>query len=152
MLSNRHKKARELLLNDDIEPDDYREIKRECERQATVLESKVAHISRNPTDIQPQIETAIDVLEHLDQHYMIASTDVKRHIVDSIFPDKLVFDGSSYRTARVNEAVRIIFNLGAAFLENKMGQTSHLCDLSHEVIPLGLEPRAPTLKVLCSTN
>jgi len=24
--------------------------------------------------------------------------------------------------------------------------------LSHEVIPLGLEPRAPTLKVLCSTN
>ncbi len=151
-LRNRHNKARDLRLADDIEPDDYRYIKSECERKSSILESKIAEISGQAYDIQPQIETAIDVLEHLDQHYITATTDVKRQIVDSIFPDKLIFDGSSYRTARVNEAVRVIFNLGAAFEENKKGQTSDFSDLSHGVIQLGLEPRAPTLKVLCSTN
>ncbi len=65
----------------------------------------------------------------------------------SIFPEKLIFNGNQYRTARVNEAVKLIYNVGKGFNENKNGQTDENFDLSTQVIPLGFEPRTPTLKV-----
>lgn len=39
----------------------------------------------------------------------------KRRIISSIFPEKLVFDGSTYRTKRLNEAVRLICLLDDRF-------------------------------------
>lgn len=151
-LENRRVKARELLLTDSIDPDDYKSIKREADRRITQLEAQVALLSEQPLNIRPQLEQGITVLEHIDHWYSHSTTDARRQILGSIFPEKLVYDGTGFRTARVNEAVRLIFTLGAAFAEKEMGQAGNISDLSHEVIPLGLEPRALTLKVLCSTN
>lgn len=39
------------------------------------------------------------------------------------FPEKLIFDESYYRTARLNEAVRLIHAPNAQLPENKKGQT-----------------------------
>jgi site-specific DNA recombinase len=153
MLTDRHVKARELLLIDALEPDDYKTIKRECEERMARLEAQVAEITmQQPLDIAPQLEQGIAVLETLDQRYEKLDGSIKRQIIDSIFPGKLVFDGKGFRTARINEAVQLIYNLGAAFRQIKTGQEGEISDVSREVIPLGLEPRAPTLKVLCSTN
>jgi site-specific DNA recombinase len=77
---------------------------------------------------------------------------MKRQIIGSMFQEKLAFDGENFRTAKLNEAAQLIYNLGVAFRENKNGTRSGLSDLSHEVNPLGLEPRTHTLKVYCSTN
>jgi site-specific DNA recombinase len=145
-------RARELVLASAIEPDDFKIIKRECEANTSKLEANVAELMQQQTDITPLIDTSVSLLENLDQQYITSSTYKKREIVSSIFPEKLIYTTSGYRTQRVNEAVQVIYSLGAAFSEIKMGQVKGLSDLSHEVIPLGLEPRAPTLKVLCSTN
>jgi hypothetical protein len=58
-----------------------------------------------------------------------------------MFPEKLLFDGRSYRTTRVNEAVRLIWAMGAGFSENKNGQTDEKIDLSSYVTRPGFEPR-----------
>lgn len=42
----------------------------------------------------------------------------------------LVFDGSHYRTARLNEAVKLIYSMDAGLTENKNGQTEAIFDLS----------------------
>ena len=76
----------------------------------------------------------------------------KRKIIGSIFPEKLIFDGEHYRTTRVNEAVRMMFAIDEAFRQKENGTNLSFEDLSHQVIPLGLEPRTHTLKVYCSTN
>lgn len=128
--------ARALLLNSDIEPDDYKIIKRECESETSRLEAKVAALVQQQEDITPLIDAGLSSLDNLSEHYSKAGTEVKRQIIDSIFPDKLEFDGTTFRTARVNEAVRVLFNLGKAFAEIKMGQADSISDLSQEVIPL----------------
>ncbi len=108
------------------------------------------------TDVQKNIDTildkAVNTLSHLDTINENASSIRKREIIVSIFPEKLIFDGFNYRTTRLNEAVRLIYNMDAAFEENKNGTNDNFPHLSHQVIPLGLEPKTHTLKVYCSTN
>jgi hypothetical protein len=54
----------------------------------------------------------------------------KQEIIDALYPVKFVFNGFNYRTARLNEAVELIYNPGAGFSENENGQTEPNFDLS----------------------
>lgn len=69
-----------------------------------------------------------------------------------MFPEKMTFDGFQYRTHRVNEAINLISLIDRKLKGIKNGTSLTFSDLSHSVIPLGLEPRAHTLKVYCSTS
>ena len=57
------------------------------------------------TSIVEDYYNAVKSLVTLDQLYKDGDVKKKRQIIGSIFPEKLVFDGSHYRTARLNEAV-----------------------------------------------
>ena len=80
-------------------------------------------LSKESTNIEPLLDKAVATLSCFDTLYEKANNKIKREIIGSIFPEKLVFDGMHYRTARLNEAVSLIYNLGKAFSENKNGQT-----------------------------
>jgi hypothetical protein len=41
-----------------------------------------------------------------------ADTKRKREIIGSMYPEKLTYDGISYRTSRLNEAIELIYKLG----------------------------------------
>ena len=151
-LYDRVGKGRTLLLSGDIDGLDFKTIKGECEKQITVLEAKLGSMSEETGDMAPILDKAIKNLTKLDNIWIEATTIKKRQIIGSIFPEKLVFDGENFRTTRVSEAVELIYRLDAAFRENKNGTSDIFIDLSHQVIPLGLEPRTHTLKVYCSTN
>ena len=100
----------------------------------------------------PTLSKAVDNLAHLDAIYETATTIKKGQIIGSIFPEKLTFEGHNFRTVRLNQAVQLICSLDAAFRAKENGTSGSETNLSHPVIPLGLEPRAHTLKVYCSTN
>lgn len=137
VVHSRHAKARELLLSDSFDPDDYRVIKKECDAKSMQLELRIVELTTNQAAaVGPDIENGISVLETLAADYMATDLESKRAIIDSIFPEKLIFDGNGFRTARVNEAVQLIFNLSKAFGEIKKGQSELESALSHEVIPL----------------
>ena len=61
-------------------------------------------------------------------------------------PEKLTFDGFHYRTARLNEAVELIYKLGEGFSENENGQTESNFDLSTLVNRIGFEPMTLSLE------
>lgn len=150
--NSRLSKARELLLSEAIDAVDYKEIKSECERKTNLLEAKLGNTSTEQEDISQLLEKALYNLAHIDERYEKADIQGKRQIIGSIYPEKLVFEENGYRTARINEAVSLIYKIDKAFRQNKKGQASLKTDLSNEVIPLGLEPKTHTLKVYCSTN
>ena len=66
---------------------------------------------------------------------VIANATRKKYLAD-IYPEKLVFDGFNYRTTRINQAVRLIYNMDAAFKENKNGTNDNFSHLSHQVTPM----------------
>jgi len=126
--------ARKLILSGDIEPSEYRVIKSDYEKKITGLESKLMELSKQSTNIEPLLDKAVAALSSLDILYEKANNKSKREIIGSIFPEKLVFDGMHYyRTARLNEAVSLIYSLDKAFSENKNGQNDQNFELSNLV-------------------
>lgn len=122
--------ARKLLLTNEIEPSEYRTIKAEYEKKITGLESKLIELSQEDKSIEPLLNKAFATLTSLDKLYEKADNKAKREIIGSIFPEKLVFAGFQYRTARLNEAIQLIYNMGKGFSENRNGQTESIFDLS----------------------
>ena len=105
------------------------------------LDCTIFELSRQSENIDDLLKRAVQSLSQMDQLYENSDNEVKRQIIGSIFPEKMVFDGQSYRTTRVNEAVRLIWAMGEGFSENKNGQTDQKIDLSTLVTRPGFEPR-----------
>lgn len=87
------------------------------------------------SNIAPLLNKAIDNLYKLDILYQKGTTKEKRRIIGSIFPEKLIFDGSRYQTARVNEAIAIILLIDKHLRKIKNWTNPKNLDLSSWVVP-----------------
>lgn len=115
--------ARELLLNDTLDADEYKGIKSDCDRKMQVLDAKLVEASSKCVySIQALINQSLKTMGRLDELYSDGDTTKKREIIGSIFPEKLVFDGINYRTSRLNSAVEMIYKLGEGLGENEKGE------------------------------
>jgi site-specific DNA recombinase len=86
------------------------------------------------------LSTGIDSLINLQNLYKDGNIVKKREIIGSIYPEKLTFNGFSYRIARLNEAVRLIYSLDADFSRQKNRTRSKKIDLSCFVTSSGFKP------------
>jgi hypothetical protein len=136
--NTRLKKAREMVADQKLDPDDFRELKAECTTKINELEAKLTGLSQKGNNIDGLLNKAVSNLSALDVLYEEGTITEKRQIIGSIFPEKLTFDGFSYRTARINEAARLIFSLDAGFNEMKNRKNNDNSCLSGLVVPTGL--------------
>ena len=83
---------------------------------------------------------AIGNLSRLDALYEEGTIAQMRQIIGSMYPEKLVFDGFQYRTARLNEVVRLIYMLDESFSEIKNRKGNDFLCLSGLVPQTGIEP------------
>lgn len=58
---------------------------------------------------QKPLKDAAEALSKLDKLYLEGNTSQKRQLISSIFPKKIVFEKSEYRTVNLNKAVKLIF-------------------------------------------
>jgi site-specific DNA recombinase len=141
-------KARELLLVEAIDAADYKEIKTECERKTSLLEAKLASVAPQQENLDLIIEKALNNLANIDERYQQADVNGKRQIIGSMFLEKLQFEDGVFRTAKVNEAVSLIYSIDKALDGIKKGQTSNKADLSSLVVRPGFEPRQTVPKTV----
>lgn len=85
------------------------------------------------------LNEVIGNLCRLDTLYEEGTVAQKRQIIGSIYPEKLIFDGFQYRTTRLNEAVRLIYTLGASLSEIKNRKSNKNLCFSGEVVPTRIE-------------
>ncbi|KGO95042.1 resolvase [Flavobacterium subsaxonicum WB 4.1-42 = DSM 21790] len=142
-LSEKMSKARNLLLTDVIDANDYKVLKEETEISIKKAESKLNTIG-NKKFSQPQVEKlmdkAITTLSRLDTHYGNMVLSKKRELIGSIFPEKIVFDGKEYRTPRLNEAARLIYMINNDLYSTKNRKGHKSAYLSGQVESPGIEP------------
>ncbi len=91
-VTRRLSKARELLLTEDIDVQDYRIIKAESESKINRLEVHLTASVIDTTDIEPLWNKAISNISQLDVLYTEGTVTQKRKIISSMFPEKLTFD------------------------------------------------------------
>lgn len=68
------------------------------------------------------MNSAISNISSLPQFYENGDVMQKRHIVGSIYPEKLTFDGLNFRTSRLKDALSLMLLITNKIEVKKMGQ------------------------------
>ncbi len=143
-------RARDLLISGDLDADDYRKIKIETADKINRLEAQLTSQSSTIFNVDPLLNKALGNISQLDKLYEEASTEGKRKIIGSMFPEKLTFEKNEVRTTKINEALRLMLLFYKQLDNKKKGQNQQKTDLSSYVNAEGFEPSTACLEGRCS--
>lgn len=68
-------------------------------------------IRENPNrgNIEPKLNYSINLINNIDSYIRNASVGVKIKLISSMFPEKIEFDGKTYRTNSYNKVFDLIY-------------------------------------------
>ena len=124
-----------------VKEETYSRVSERYTNELRQIEAEIEHLSTVDSNLDIYIREGLPLLTNLDKCYEEATIEHKQKIIGSIFPNKVVFDGESYRTAQMNE---VIFRLGSIYRDYKKAKKRKAAkndSQSHCAPPLGLEPR-----------
>ena len=142
-ITKKIERARDLLLDNDIDAIDFRSIKADGNEKISILEAKLSELNtKNQAilNIRPIAARAISNLSNLDLFYENSSVEGKRYLISCLFPEKLEYNGDRYRTLLVNEIAGHIYLKNKELEVKKMGRKSSEKTSSHWGWLMGLEP------------
>lgn len=141
VLQNRLKLARNKLLEEVIDDEEYSEIKQDCKMQIDKLEKRLAKVDvRKKVDLPKLVDSAIESIGNLAKLYVEGDIVIKRKIIGSTFPEKLAFHENVGRTARPNILLSFILQINSELEPQKNRKKSELLPLSGLVPRTGIEP------------
>jgi site-specific DNA recombinase len=143
-------RARDLLIAGDLDADDYRKIKIETTDKINRLEVQLTSQNISIKNVDPLLNKALSNISQLDKLYEEASTEGKRKIIGSMFPEKLTFEKKEVRTTKINEALRLMLLFYKDLNTKKKGTNQQKTDLSLYVKAEGFEPSTACLEGRCS--
>lgn len=132
--------ARTLMLDGEINPNEYKEIKIDIETSITNLTRDLNKLSNGVLNLDEKIDNCVNLLSNISNYYKQKDTATKQRIIGSIFPSKLIYEKSAVRTLEMNNVVSLIFFGGKAFEGIKKQKHTDFGVLSFRVVPPGLEP------------
>ncbi|NGF55351.1 recombinase family protein [Parapedobacter sp. SGR-10] len=134
--------ARNKLLSETIDDEEYLDIKRECKEKIERLEEQLSKdgLNTKKTNIDKTLDKALQHIQNIPKLYREGGIQTKRAIIGSIFPEKLEFDGKTYRTARMNVIANHIFQLNNGLALKKNRTNENIFHLSCLVARRGIEP------------
>jgi len=93
-----------------IGPDSYTRLKQKYDQDRAVLLKESGTIRFYDQSYAEQVELFFNLLINIDQIYLSGSAEVKRRILSSMFPGKIIFDGENCRTPKINTALLTLSN------------------------------------------
>jgi site-specific DNA recombinase len=147
-LEGRLSHARDLLGGQQLDPQDFKAMKTDYIARIEKLEARLADCADDSTGIEDLLSTGVDKLLRLDNAYKEATTEIKRDIIGSIYPEKLTYDGTGVRTTRINEAVQMIYLINRGLDIKKDKGNLRISTLSNHVEVAGFEPTCNQLSFL----
>ena len=134
--------ARKKFMKEEIEPDDFRAVKTECQEELRKLESRLEDLPTK-TDSLKTIEGLLDIViakySNIMQYYRNEGVEVKRKIISSMYPQNLCFDGIEHRTLYFSEPLSLILLINSQLDGIKKGEKLCFNNLSPQVARRGIE-------------
>ncbi len=110
------------------------------EEQQQKLNLELLAVSDDATTYQRYLKSGLSITENLKHLYQKALPSEKKDILGSIFPEKIQISKNESRTARLNEAIRLILATDKGFRNKNTGQLFKNIELSRNVETTGVEP------------
>ena len=112
--------TRDLLATRQIDASDYRDMKSQYTEKISTLESRLTKLNHDVDNVQNLINKGISKVIELKMALNSGSLSEIRSEFGSIYPEKIVFEGSKVRTARRNDFIRILM-INSNLIQNKNG-------------------------------
>jgi site-specific DNA recombinase len=132
-------RARDMLFDEELEADDFKKIRKSCDEKIRKLETelnKAKEQNSNLSSIDKMLKQALDALSKLNKLYLASDVIKKREILDSIFREMIRFDGTNYRTAKLNKGAELIYLIKKDWEKIKTGSRA-----SQNVLPVKYSER-----------
>ena len=140
-LSIRMESIEDKFFDDIIEHSTYNSVKRKTQKKMNDLQAELSNIKNMGKDLEEYLKLGISFLHGVDNLYKSSPSNIKKKIVGSIFPEKLVFLKNKYRTAFIDSFIALIISKHKPFKRLKI-KTPHQNDgESKKAPPLRLELR-----------
>jgi len=109
-LQNEIEVANELLLKREISSEDRNGMVGLRKEKITKLEQEKSNLMSIEDEYEKYFKKGIHILGDLVKYFEISDFELKNKILGSIFPENFEFNGSNFRTKRINEVVKLICN------------------------------------------
>lgn len=139
--------AQQMMLDGQLDAADYKDVKKRYDPEIDKLVRRSMEIASLDSNYKKYLDEGFGLIKQFATDYNRADLPMKQQLIGSVFPEKLVFENNEYRTNNMMSVVFKICSKINAFGVNKNGTETTCVAQSHHVIPLGFEPRTPTLKV-----
>lgn len=133
-------RIRGLLSSGELDASDYRKMKSEHTAELERLESKLAKTEDDRIALEPLLKKGLNTLFNIVSVYERSDIARKRELIGSMFPEKMTFDGNTFRTGRINEAAELIFMINSKLRAQKNRTKKEKILLSGWEPPAGIEP------------
>ncbi len=118
-------------MDGELSKEDFERIKLRYQEQRTAISDKVNSLGHpDATNIEHKLDYAISLISNMPKYIEDAPIDIKMKLGSSMFPQKLHFDGKSYRTDHFNEVLNLIYRQTNTLRGTK---TKNSSDFSNEL-------------------
>ncbi|MCX2718753.1 recombinase family protein [Lentiprolixibacter aurantiacus] len=140
-LQNNLGRVDDKLATGVLEIEDYNRLTIRIKKGIQEIKNEIDNLNTDQSNFNVYFDQAINLISQLKEHYLMAPVEIKRQIVGSIFPEKLIFTGKNYRIGKLNSVVDLI--TGKNWLSQRVANKKATISggLSNLAPPLGLEPR-----------
>jgi site-specific DNA recombinase len=141
-LTNKTTRARELLLNGDLDSADYKEVKNDSELAIKMLEAKISELKSDflpSSDFTTLVDKAIYTLTNIDGIYRKSDNEIKRKLISSIYAENFTFEDLKFRTTPLTETFKVIYLINSKLGNEKSETTDSNLTLSRWVLPTRFE-------------
>jgi site-specific DNA recombinase len=130
----RLKNAKDMVLDGEITSNDYKEMKYDIEELLLKLSSDESKLISAIDNNGNLVDDGIEIIRTAEKYYHSKDTVAKQRIVSSIYPNKLVFEKTGYRTPENLKLINLLCRVGEASKGNKKGKKTEI-----SVSSLGVE-------------
>ena len=97
-------------LDGDLTKEEYNRMLERYTKEASTIQQQV-EMRENPnrSNIEPKLNYSINLINNIDSYIRNASVGVKIKLISSMFPEKIEFDGKTYRTNSYNKVLDLIY-------------------------------------------
>lgn len=133
--------AREMMLDGQLDAKEYREIREEYEGKIRTLDARISDMTLADSHLKEQLAFCGELLPNLAKYYATADLRAKQEIIGSIYPEKLIFEGKTLRTGRVNDVILLMCRTGKGSGDPENAEGPDFSGPSGYVARRGFEPR-----------